>query len=88
MKIVSFRIYDVDNDGHITNEELYKLLEASLIENSLGLPQKDLQALVDATFREADTNGDGKISYEEYKEHVARHPSMIKNMTLRTDFAK
>jgi len=84
----SFRIYDVDNDGHITKEELYKLLEASLIENSLGLPQKDLQALVDATFREADANGDGMISYDEYKEHVARHPTMIKNMTLHTDFGK
>lgn len=58
----SFRIYDFDQDGCISKEELYKLLEASLVENSLGIPQEQLSSLVDATFAEADTDGDGKIS--------------------------
>ena len=86
--IVSFRIYDFDRDGCISKEELYKLLEASLVENSLGIPQEQLGSLVDATFAEADTDGDGKISFEEYRVLVTKHPSMIGNMTITTNIKK
>eukprot|EP01027_Heterolobosea_sp_BB2_P002825 GEZU01004239.1.p1 GENE.GEZU01004239.1~~GEZU01004239.1.p1 ORF type:complete len:136 (+),score=42.84 GEZU01004239.1:592-999(+) len=78
----SFRIYDFDGDGSITKEELYKLLEASFAENSLGLTTEQLSSLVDGTFAEADTDGDGKITFEEYKKLVQKHPGMISNMTI------
>ncbi|EFC38422.1 predicted protein [Naegleria gruberi] len=84
----SFRIYDFDKDGCISKEELYKLLEASLVENSLGIPQEQLSSLVDATFAEADTDGDGKISFEEYRVLVTKHPTMIGNMTINTSIKK
>ena len=40
--------------------------------------------LVDATFAEADADQDGKISFEEYRILVTKHPSMISNMTIST----
>jgi Ca2+-binding EF-hand superfamily protein len=64
---------------------LYKLLEASLAENSLDLPSDQLDAIVDATFHEADTDKDGKISFDEYRVLVTKHPSMIGNMTISTN---
>lgn len=79
----SFRIYDFDGDGCISKEELHKLLKASLVENSLGIPEEQLSSLVDATFAEADTDGDGRISFEEYRVLVTKHPSMIGNMTIQ-----
>ncbi len=79
---------DFDNDGFISKDELYKLLRASLVENSLGIPEEQLQSLVDATFAEADTDGDGKISFEEYRVLVTKHPSMISQMTISTTIKK
>lgn len=82
--LVSFKIYDADNDGFISRDELFKLLEASLAENSLDLPTDQLDSIVDATFHEADTDKDGKISFDEYRVLVTKHPSMIGNMTIST----
>lgn len=64
------------------------MLEASLVENSLGIPQEQLNSLVDATFAEADTDGDGKISFEEYRVLVTKHPNMISNLTISTKVKK
>ena len=41
------------------------MLEATLIESSSGLSKEQVAALIEATFLEADTNGDGEISFDE-----------------------
>eukprot|EP01114_Cavostelium_apophysatum_P014696 TRINITY_DN3873_c0_g1_i1.p1 TRINITY_DN3873_c0_g1~~TRINITY_DN3873_c0_g1_i1.p1 ORF type:complete len:180 (+),score=41.93 TRINITY_DN3873_c0_g1_i1:197-736(+) len=64
----SFRLYDIDGDGFIDKEELYNMLKASLFENFvLELSEGQMRALVDQTFAEVDVNGDGKISFDEYR---------------------
>jgi len=78
----SFDIYDFDHDGHISKRELHMMLEASLVENHMSLSEEQIGALVEATFKEADADGDGLIDCEEYRKMVQKHPSMIKNMTI------
>ena len=60
---VAFRIYDIDQDGYISNGELFQVLKTMVGNN---LTEKQLQEIVDKTILYADKDGDGKISYEEF----------------------
>uniref|UniRef100_A0A2K5D3I5 EF-hand domain-containing protein n=1 Tax=Aotus nancymaae TaxID=37293 RepID=A0A2K5D3I5_AOTNA len=59
----AFRIYDMDKDGYISNGELFQLLKM-MVENNLKDTQ--LQQIVDKTIINADKDGDGRISFEEF----------------------
>ncbi len=61
--IVAFRIYDIDQDGFISNGELFQVLKTMVGNN---LTEKQLQEIVDKTILYSDKDGDGKISYEEF----------------------
>lgn len=62
---VAFRIYDIDQDGFISNGELFQVLKTMVGNN---LTEKQLQEIVDKTILYADKDGNGKISYEEFCE--------------------
>ena len=59
-----FQLYDVDNDGYISNEDLFNSVHV-MCRNNLTISQ--LQDLVKQTIREFDSDGDGKISFDEFK---------------------
>lgn len=59
----TFRLYDVDNDGYISNADLFYVLK-SMVGNNLNDTQ--LQQLVDRTIIKGDIDKDGKLSYNEY----------------------
>jgi len=61
--IVAFKIYDIDRDGYISNGELFHVLKMMVGAN---LKDAQLQQIVDKTIINADTDGDGKISFEEF----------------------
>ena len=68
----------MDKDGFISNGELYQVLKMMVGNNLKGLfhflnswarnliVDTQLQQIVDKTIIYADTDGDGKISYEEF----------------------
>ena len=59
----AFQIYDINNDGFISNGELFQVLKMMVGDN---LNDVQLQQLVDRTIVKADTDFDGKISFEEF----------------------
>lgn len=59
----AFRIYDMDNDGYISNGELFQVLKMMVGNN---LKETQLQQIVDKTVINADKDGDGKISFSEF----------------------
>ncbi|KAL6508323.1 Calcineurin B-like protein 4 [Orobanche minor] len=78
----AFRLYDLRNTGYIEREELNEMVLALLHESELVLSEELVGMIVDKTFREADTKGDGRIDSDEWKEFVSENPSLMKNMTL------
>ena len=83
---LSFSLYDIDNDGAISKDELFAILKASMLENySLSISDEHMRELVDATFEQADVNGDGLISYDEYKQMILNHPEILAQFSLNSD---
>ena len=61
--LVAFMIYDMDKDGNISNGEVFQVLKMMVGNN---LKETQLQQIVDKTVINADTDGDGKISFSEF----------------------
>ena len=69
----AFKVYDIDRDGYISNGELFIVLKMMVGNN---LKDQQLQQIVDKTIMEADLDGDGKISFEEFTHLVGNTDGM------------
>jgi serine/threonine-protein phosphatase 2B regulatory subunit len=68
----------MDRDGFISNGELFLVLKMMVGNN---LKDQQLQQIVDKTIMEADKDGDGKISFQEFQA-VVENLDVVKQMTL------
>lgn len=74
----AFKVYDIDKDGYISNGELFIVLKMMVGNN---LKDQQLQQIVDKTIVEGDKDGDGRISFEEFK-NIVSGTDVTKKMTL------
>ena len=74
----AFKVYDIDRDGFISNGELFIVLKMMVGNN---LKDNQLQQIVDKTIMEADKDGDGRISFEEFTRMV-ENTDVSMSMTL------
>lgn len=77
----AFKIFDIDNDGYISNGELFIVLKMMIGDN---VSDQDLQDLVDRTIAEADVEYDQMISFEEFV-NVIKTTDVEKSLTLDFD---
>ncbi|XP_065661973.1 calcineurin subunit B type 1 isoform X1 [Hydra vulgaris] len=59
----AFKIYDINQDGYISNGELFTVLKMMVGNN---LKEVQLQQIVDKTMIQFDLDKDGKISFDEF----------------------
>jgi len=73
----SFKMYDKDEDGFISCDELFDILVTMVGDN---LNQHQLKQIVYKTMMHADTDEDGKISFDEFLAIVGE--SMVPSMRM------
>ncbi|XP_044962845.1 calcineurin B-like protein 4 [Hordeum vulgare subsp. vulgare] len=78
----AFKLYDLRGTGYIEKEELREMVVALLDESDLCLSDSAIEEIVDNTFSQADSDGDGRINPKEWEEFVNKNPASLRNMSL------
>jgi len=65
--------YDEDNNGFITEDELISVLRA----NHMAADDQQVVRKAKTIMRQADNNGDGRISPEEFVEIAKKFPNIL-----------
>ncbi|KAF4524667.1 hypothetical protein B566_EDAN012249, partial [Ephemera danica] len=81
----AFRLYDVDNDGYITREEMYNIVDAiyqMVGQQPTGDDDNTPQKRVDKIFNQMDKNHDDKLTMEEFREGSKADPRIVQALSM------
>ncbi|KAL4235605.1 Hippocalcin-like protein 1 [Mactra antiquata] len=83
----AFRMYDVNGDGYISKEEMREIIEAIFKMTNAILPEGigSAEEMADSFFHRFDTNADGRITYEEFKDGAKEDSVIIKLLECDPD---
>ena len=77
-----FRVHDHDGDGSLSRDELLRMLsiaiaESEVVERATQPPEQ----LAKVLFAMADTNRDGRITFDEFEAVMRKRPELLRKMT-------
>lgn len=73
-----FKVYDLNNDGFITKDEIFQLFKNCLIKQpGEEDPDEAVKDLSELALKKLDVDRDGKISFQDYKLGVTEEPLLL-----------
>ncbi|XP_012219772.1 calaxin [Linepithema humile] len=73
-----FRVYDLNNDGYITKDEIFQLLKNCLIKQpGEEDPDEGVKDLSELALKKLDVDHDGKISFRDYETAIKEEPLLL-----------
>jgi predicted ferric reductase/Ca2+-binding EF-hand superfamily protein len=77
----AFRLHDHDGDGMVDATELRRMITLGLVEDDVSMADNRVDRLASVLLREADRDGDGRLSFAEFAATMGRHPALLEQMT-------
>ncbi|OAD79299.1 hypothetical protein PHYBLDRAFT_157210 [Phycomyces blakesleeanus NRRL 1555(-)] len=74
---LSFKLYDIDHDGYLTRSELERVMLQLSHTFSEEDQASEIQQSISRMFDDLDVDGDGKLSFEEYKLSSLKEPMIV-----------
>jgi len=82
----SFRLYDINNDGFISKEEMLNVIEAiyKMVGDAVKLPvdEDTPEKRLNKIFNLMDKNHDGRLSIDEFRDGSLKDPNIMQALTL------
>ncbi|XP_026738788.1 EF-hand calcium-binding domain-containing protein 1 [Trichoplusia ni] len=73
-----FKVYDLNNDGFITKDEMFLLLRNSLLKQPGDEdPDEGVRELVELVLKKLDVDKDGTVSMDDYRQAVDQEPLLL-----------
>ncbi|KAI8384381.1 uncharacterized protein BYT42DRAFT_562303 [Radiomyces spectabilis] len=74
---LSFKLYDVNRDGYLTRGELERVMLQLATTCSEEDQTNDIKGMIARMFEDLDVDGDGRLSFEEYKLSAMKEPLVV-----------
>ncbi|CAB3241141.1 unnamed protein product [Arctia plantaginis] len=77
-RMYCFKVYDLNNDGFITRDEMFSLLRNALLKQPGDEdPDEGVRDLVELVLRKLDVDKDGVVSIDDYRQAVEQEPLLL-----------
>ncbi|XP_053373346.1 calaxin-like [Mercenaria mercenaria] len=74
----TFKVYDLNQDGYISREEMYQMLKNSLVKQpSEEDPEEGIKDLVEICIKKMDYDHDGRLSYTDFETAIKAEPLLL-----------
>ena len=77
-----FKLYDKENKGFLTEENLYEVLQTMMCENGMKIDESELRHLANVLFLDGCTEGRSFLRLEDFKSQLERHPGLTRNLSI------